>query len=275
MAEAERQSGGGPGGARRGRGSSSTHTEIRAPFAGMLDKRPVEIGDLVESAIRWRRCSSRTRCWSSATSPRSRSDGLRRRHGRAARGWSRASASRAGSATSRARPTRRPAPSGRARGAQPGRTLRRRRQRRAAGSVSSRSPAHRVAGLAARAERCRRARRADGGRAGRRPLPRRQIVRAGAESVWLAGLPERLRLITVGQGFVRAGRRRDAGAGGRAGSSPPRRAAHEGADRSLLRRLARGPAGARADPARRRGSSTATSPRRPIPTSRSRSSTSR
>jgi multidrug efflux system membrane fusion protein len=31
------------------------------------------------------------------------------------------------------------------------------------------------------------------------------IVRAGPDAVWLAGLPERLRLITVGQGFVRAG----------------------------------------------------------------------
>jgi multidrug efflux system membrane fusion protein len=33
------------------------------------------------------------------------------------------------------------------------------------------------------------------------------IVRAGPDAVWLAGLPERLRLITVGQGFVRAGQR--------------------------------------------------------------------
>ncbi|MGH6885657.1 MAG: efflux RND transporter periplasmic adaptor subunit, partial [Geminicoccales bacterium] len=31
------------------------------------------------------------------------------------------------------------------------------------------------------------------------------VVRSGAEAVWLAGLPERLRLITVGQGFVRSG----------------------------------------------------------------------
>jgi membrane fusion protein, multidrug efflux system len=31
------------------------------------------------------------------------------------------------------------------------------------------------------------------------------IVRADGEAVWLAGLPERVRLITVGQGFVRAG----------------------------------------------------------------------
>ena len=33
------------------------------------------------------------------------------------------------------------------------------------------------------------------------------VVRAGADAVWLAGLPERLRLITVGQGFVRPGDR--------------------------------------------------------------------
>lgn len=32
-----------------------------------------------------------------------------------------------------------------------------------------------------------------------------QIVRAEADAVWLAGLPERLRVITVGQGFVRPG----------------------------------------------------------------------
>jgi multidrug efflux system membrane fusion protein len=31
------------------------------------------------------------------------------------------------------------------------------------------------------------------------------LVRAEAQAVWLGGLPERLRLITVGQGFVRAG----------------------------------------------------------------------
>jgi membrane fusion protein, multidrug efflux system len=33
------------------------------------------------------------------------------------------------------------------------------------------------------------------------------VVRAGPDAVWLADLPERLRLITVGQGFVRAGDR--------------------------------------------------------------------
>lgn len=32
-----------------------------------------------------------------------------------------------------------------------------------------------------------------------------QVVRSEAEAVWLAGLPERLRLITVGQGFVTSG----------------------------------------------------------------------
>jgi multidrug efflux system membrane fusion protein len=32
-----------------------------------------------------------------------------------------------------------------------------------------------------------------------------EIVRAEVDAVWLAGLRERLRLITVGQGFVRAG----------------------------------------------------------------------
>ena len=32
-----------------------------------------------------------------------------------------------------------------------------------------------------------------------------EVVRAEADAVWLAGLPERLRLITVGQGFVRPG----------------------------------------------------------------------
>jgi multidrug efflux system membrane fusion protein len=31
------------------------------------------------------------------------------------------------------------------------------------------------------------------------------VVRAEADAVWLAGLPEQVRLITVGQGFVRAG----------------------------------------------------------------------
>jgi multidrug efflux system membrane fusion protein len=34
-----------------------------------------------------------------------------------------------------------------------------------------------------------------------------EVVRAGPDAVWLAGLPERLRVITVGQGFVRAGDR--------------------------------------------------------------------
>ena len=34
-----------------------------------------------------------------------------------------------------------------------------------------------------------------------------QVVRAQADAVWLAGLPEQLRVITVGQGFVRAGDR--------------------------------------------------------------------
>jgi membrane fusion protein, multidrug efflux system len=32
-----------------------------------------------------------------------------------------------------------------------------------------------------------------------------EVVRAEADAVWLAGLPEQVRLITVGQGFVRAG----------------------------------------------------------------------
>jgi multidrug efflux system membrane fusion protein len=32
-----------------------------------------------------------------------------------------------------------------------------------------------------------------------------RIVRAEADAVWLADLPPRLRLITVGQGFVRPG----------------------------------------------------------------------
>jgi membrane fusion protein, multidrug efflux system len=31
------------------------------------------------------------------------------------------------------------------------------------------------------------------------------VVRAQADAVWLAGLPEQVRVITVGQGFVRAG----------------------------------------------------------------------
>jgi len=34
-----------------------------------------------------------------------------------------------------------------------------------------------------------------------------QVVRAQADAVWLVGLPARLRVITVGQGFVRAGER--------------------------------------------------------------------
>ena len=34
-----------------------------------------------------------------------------------------------------------------------------------------------------------------------------EVVRAEADAVWLAGLPEEVRLITVGQGFVRAGDR--------------------------------------------------------------------
>jgi multidrug efflux system membrane fusion protein len=33
------------------------------------------------------------------------------------------------------------------------------------------------------------------------------IVRADADAVWLAGLPDRLRIVTVGQGFVRSGER--------------------------------------------------------------------
>ena len=36
------------------------------------------------------------------------------------------------------------------------------------------------------------------------------IVRAGADGVWVSGLPERIRVITVGQGFVRAGDRVEA-----------------------------------------------------------------
>jgi multidrug efflux system membrane fusion protein len=32
-----------------------------------------------------------------------------------------------------------------------------------------------------------------------------EIVRADGDSLWIAGLPERVRAITVGQGFVRAG----------------------------------------------------------------------
>jgi membrane fusion protein, multidrug efflux system len=32
-----------------------------------------------------------------------------------------------------------------------------------------------------------------------------EVVRAEADAVWVAGLPEHVRLITVGQGFVRAG----------------------------------------------------------------------
>jgi multidrug efflux system membrane fusion protein len=32
-----------------------------------------------------------------------------------------------------------------------------------------------------------------------------EIVRAEGDALWVAGLPERLRVITVGQGFVRAG----------------------------------------------------------------------
>ena len=31
------------------------------------------------------------------------------------------------------------------------------------------------------------------------------VVRAQADAVWVAGLPEEVRVITVGQGFVRAG----------------------------------------------------------------------
>ncbi len=36
------------------------------------------------------------------------------------------------------------------------------------------------------------------------------IVRSGADGVWVAGLPQRVRVITVGQGFVRAGDRVEA-----------------------------------------------------------------
>ncbi len=32
-----------------------------------------------------------------------------------------------------------------------------------------------------------------------------EVLRADADSIWLGGLPERLRLITVGQGFVNPG----------------------------------------------------------------------
>jgi multidrug efflux system membrane fusion protein len=32
-----------------------------------------------------------------------------------------------------------------------------------------------------------------------------EIVRADGDSLWIAGLPERVRAITIGQGFVRAG----------------------------------------------------------------------
>lgn len=37
-----------------------------------------------------------------------------------------------------------------------------------------------------------------------------RIIRAEADAVWLAGLPERVRLVTVGQGFVAAGQEVDA-----------------------------------------------------------------
>ena len=43
------------------------------------------------------------------------------------------------------------------------------------------------------------------------------IVRTGADGVWVAGLPQRVRVITVGQGFVRAGDRVEAQAGDKAG----------------------------------------------------------
>ena len=36
------------------------------------------------------------------------------------------------------------------------------------------------------------------------------IVRAGVDGVWVSGLPERVRVITVGQGFVREGDRVEA-----------------------------------------------------------------
>ncbi|HMR33265.1 MAG TPA: efflux RND transporter periplasmic adaptor subunit [Geminicoccaceae bacterium] len=45
------------------------------------------------------------------------------------------------------------------------------------------------------------------------------IARAGPDSVWLTGLPARLRLITVGQGFVRAGQKVVPVADGRAAPS--------------------------------------------------------
>ena len=41
------------------------------------------------------------------------------------------------------------------------------------------------------------------------------IVRTGVDGVWVAGLPRRVRVITVGQGFVRAGDRVEARADGR------------------------------------------------------------
>ena len=36
------------------------------------------------------------------------------------------------------------------------------------------------------------------------------IVRTGVDGVWVTGLPERVRVITVGQGFVREGDRVEA-----------------------------------------------------------------
>jgi multidrug efflux system membrane fusion protein len=45
-----------------------------------------------------------------------------------------------------------------------------------------------------------------------------RIVKSEADAVWLGGLPERLRLITTGQGFVAAGERVDVATGAEAGS---------------------------------------------------------
>ena len=105
-----------------------------------------------------------------------------------------------------------------------------------------------------------------------------RIVKAETDAVWLAGLPERLRVITTGQGFVAEGEKVRVEVVPEGPRRPPRvtrRCRHESPDRGLLRpqpRRRRGPAsdrplGCRWSPAR--------SPRRPIPTSSCRSSTSR
>ena len=226
-----------------GRGSSSRTPRSCAPFAGVLDKRPVEIGDFVDIGDPVATVIEQDPFLVTGEVAESEVGKPRGRHAGQRAAGDRPSGRGAGPLHRQRSPIRPPGRSRSSSRCRPSeRTLRRRGQRRAPDRSGARARPSR-AGLAARAGRCRRARRQGGRR--RRAGWSSTRPRSCAPTpirIWLGGLPERLRLITVGQGFVRAGAEGDAGARGGAPAvpRPPRRAAHEDADRSELRALARG-----------------------------------